>query len=97
MNKYDSCQDELVMFSYLSGTVFVTSACLYTGDFVEGVRFIRRQVGVVEWLLVATQSWLNMLPTFGGESLPSREFRLEAVHGLRAGDEILGFTPSRIV
>lgn len=47
MNKYDSCQDELVMFSYLSGTVFVASACLYTGDFMEGVRFIRRQVG---WL-----------------------------------------------
>lgn len=44
MNKYNSCQDELIMFSYLSGTVFVALACLYTGDLIEGVHFIHNQV-----------------------------------------------------
>lgn len=44
MNKYDSCQDELIMYSYLSGTVFVALACLYTGDLLEGLRFVNSQV-----------------------------------------------------
>ncbi|CAM9434140.1 unnamed protein product [Sphacelaria rigidula] len=43
MNKYDSCQDELIMFSYLSGTVFIALACLYTGDLTEGARFVYDQ------------------------------------------------------
>lgn len=45
MNKYDSCQDELILFSYLSGTVFMALACLYTGDLAEGGRFVYNQVG----------------------------------------------------
>lgn len=49
MNKYDSCQDELIMFSYLSGTVFVALACLYTGDLAEGGRFVYDQVFVTEF------------------------------------------------
>lgn len=44
MNKYDSCQDELIMFSYLCGTVFVAAFCLFTGDLQKGVLFLHHQV-----------------------------------------------------
>lgn len=44
MNRYASCQDELLMFSYLCGTVYVSSFCLLTGDLVKGAAFLRHEV-----------------------------------------------------
>lgn len=44
MNRYDSCQDELIMFSYLCGTVYIALACLVTGDLQQGVVFMHHQV-----------------------------------------------------
>lgn len=46
MNRYASCQDELLMFSYLCGTVYVSSFCLFTGDLYEGAVFLRHEVRV---------------------------------------------------
>lgn len=71
MNKYDSCQDELIMFSYLSGTVFIALACLYTGDLTEGARFVYDQVGVSAltagacWLLFCYSPWFGDAATKG--------------------------------
>ena len=44
MNRYASCQDELLMFSYLCGTVYVSAFCLFTGDLYEGAVFLRHEV-----------------------------------------------------
>lgn len=50
MNRYASCQDELLMFSYLCGTVYVSSFCLLTGDLYEGAVFLRHEVRVEQML-----------------------------------------------
>ena len=44
MNRYDSCQDELIMFSYLCGTVYLVIASLFTGDLQEGIMFLHQKV-----------------------------------------------------
>lgn len=44
MMTYEACQDELIMFSYLCGTVFVASLCLITGDLKEGMVFLHHKV-----------------------------------------------------
>eukprot|EP00752_Nemacystus_decipiens_P008024 g7170.t1 len=40
MNRYASCQDELIMFSYLCGTVYVASFCVFSGELVPGIVFL---------------------------------------------------------
>eukprot|EP00903_Cladosiphon_okamuranus_P008576 g8227.t1 len=40
MNRYESCQDELIMFSYLCGTVYVASFCVVSGELLPGVMFL---------------------------------------------------------
>ncbi|CAM9375004.1 unnamed protein product, partial [Discosporangium mesarthrocarpum] len=37
MNYYNCCQDELIMYSYIGGTIIVTLGCLYTGDLRKGL------------------------------------------------------------
>lgn len=61
MNKYDSCQDELIMFSYLSGTMFIALACLYTGDLTEGARFVYNQVSALAFTAGASSPPLSLL------------------------------------
>ncbi|CAM9147621.1 unnamed protein product, partial [Hapterophycus canaliculatus] len=41
MNRYLSCQDELIMFSYLCGTVYVASFCIISGELVSGFVFLQ--------------------------------------------------------
>lgn len=48
MNRYASCQDELIMFSYLCGTVFVASFCMFSGELVSGIVFLHDKVRVVK-------------------------------------------------
>lgn len=48
MTRYASCQDELIMFSYLCGTVFVASFCMFSGELVSGVVFLHGKVRVEE-------------------------------------------------
>lgn len=45
MNGYASCQDELIMFSYLCGTVYVASYCVFSGELVSGFMFLHEKVG----------------------------------------------------
>ncbi|CAB1103646.1 unnamed protein product [Ectocarpus sp. CCAP 1310/34] len=45
MNVYASCQDELIMFSYLCGTVYVGSYCMFSGELVSGFMFLHEKVG----------------------------------------------------
>lgn len=44
MNRWSSCQDELIMFSYLCGTVYVAAFCLFSGELVPGLVFLHGQV-----------------------------------------------------
>lgn len=44
MNRYDSCQDELIMYSYVCGTTYLVIASLFTGDLQNGVTFLRHKV-----------------------------------------------------
>lgn len=44
MNRYASCQDELIMFSYLCGTVYVASFCVFSGELVPGIVFLHDKV-----------------------------------------------------
>lgn len=44
MNRYLSCQDELIMFSYLCGTVYVASFCILSGELVSGFVFLQEKV-----------------------------------------------------
>lgn len=48
MNRYASCQDELIMFSYLCGTVYVASFCVVSGELVPGVMFLHGKVRTEE-------------------------------------------------
>lgn len=57
MNRYASCQDELLMFSYLCGTVYVSSFCLFTGDLVKGAAFLRHEVRLRG--AVAQNGWMD--------------------------------------
>lgn len=44
MNRYASCQDELIMFSYLCGTVYVASFCVFSGELLPGFVFLHSKV-----------------------------------------------------
>lgn len=44
MNRYASCQDELIMFSYLCGTVYVASFCVFSGELLPGIVFLHGKV-----------------------------------------------------
>ncbi|CAM9647254.1 unnamed protein product [Ectocarpus sp. 13 AM-2016] len=43
MNEYASCQDELIMFSYLCGTLYVASYCVFSGELVSGCMFLHEK------------------------------------------------------
>ncbi|CAN0084987.1 unnamed protein product [Ectocarpus sp. 6 AP-2014] len=43
MNEYASCQDELIMFSYLCGTVYVASYCVFSGELISGFMFLHEK------------------------------------------------------
>lgn len=51
MNGYASCQDELIMFSYLCGTVYVASYCVFSGELISGFMFLHEKVRAeVGWM-----------------------------------------------
>ncbi|CAM9638811.1 unnamed protein product [Choristocarpus tenellus] len=43
MNFYNCCQDELIMYSYIGGTIIMSLACLYTGDLGEGLQHMHER------------------------------------------------------